>query len=392
MKKRKVPRNLLLLISFLFILAILIFYSLRPAAVPVEVGTVKRGPMTVTVDEQGQTRAHDRFIISSPVPGQLMRIELHEGDPVRAGDLVAFVNPSPLSERERLELTSREQAAAAYKTEAEQRVRQQQAAYDQSVRDRQRAEQLARETLISSQQLEQARNNELIARRELDAAKSRARAAASEREIASAGLIALKPGSNLVKLYSPANGSVLKIPDKSERVLEAGAPLLVIGDPGKLEIVVDVLSTEAVKIKPGNEVSIVNWGGDLPLHGKVRVVEPLAFTKVSSLGIEEQRVNVIVDLLDRPPELRDGYRVECRIQTWFGADVLTVPTSALFRRGQEWGVFVLQGDKAALRIIQIGNRTSSLTQVVAGLTPGETVILYPSNELVENMRVEIIQR
>ncbi len=386
--KTRASRKILYGFFAVLTLGVLIYFAMRPNRIPVEIGYASKGALSITIDGQGKTRAHDRFVISAPVQGRLVRIELHEGDAISEGDVVALLNPLPLSEREKLEVSSRAEAAEAYRKETEQQAAQQQTAYQQAKRDQARAEQLAREGLIPPQQLEQARSAELIASKQLEAARFKARAASSELAVARAGLIALQPGGDhLVRLVSPVSGRVLNIAEKSERVVDTGTALLTLGDPSRLEVVVDFLSTDAVKIKAGDPVRIGEWGGEQILRGRVRLVEPMAFTKVSALGIEEQRVNIIADLLDPPGALGDGYLVECHVVIWSSPSVLKIPTTALFRYGQEWSVFVPESGKAQLRKIQVGHRNPSEAEITGGMKTGEPVILHPSNELEDGTAV-----
>ena len=191
----------------------------------------------------------------------------------------------------------------------------------------------------------------------------------------------------MIAVRSPAKGRVLRIPEKSERVVAASAPIVELGDAKALEVVADVLSSDAGRLPPGSAVQIVEWGGDDPLEGRVRSIEPSAFTRVSALGVDEQRVNVLVDLLNPPKSLGDGYRVEIKATVWESADVLTVPSSALFQRGGKWAVFVVEDGRAQVRNIGVGHRAEAIVEVVSGLKQGERVILFPSDKVAEGSRV-----
>ncbi|KPK27296.1 MAG: hypothetical protein AMJ66_11280, partial [Betaproteobacteria bacterium SG8_40] len=244
-----------------------------PAAVDVDVAAVTTGPMMVTVDEDGETRAHDRFVVSAPVAGRASRIELHEGDPVKERQVVARIWPVPLTARERDEQLARIASSQALKKEADEQVRRAQTEHEQALRERNRVAQLVRDGFVSPQAAEKAIVAEITGSNALDAARFRARAAAAELRAAQAAKLAIeaKPGSRaVVNLESPVSGKVLRIPEKSERVVSAGEPLLIVGDAEDLEIVIDFLSTEAVKIAPGMPVLIEGWGGDEPLQAKVR--------------------------------------------------------------------------------------------------------------------------
>jgi HlyD family secretion protein len=369
----------------------LMVFVLAPSAIQVEVARVERGPLRVTIDEDGEARAHDRFVIAAPVTGQLSRVELHDGDRVARGQIVAILTPLPLGQREHAELVARVRAAEALKREADETVERAGADYDQARRELARATRLAQGGLVSQQSLEQANNDEISKATQLEAAKFKAQAAASDVSFARAGLIAVSgsgDANRIVKLRSPVPGSVLRVIEKSERVMDAGAPILVLGDPAKLEVVVDLLSTDAVKVKTGAPALIEGWGGDQPILARVRTVEPSAFTKVSALGIEEQRVNVIADLLEFNPRLGDGYRVEARIIVWETQSALKAPSSALFRRGNRWAVFVVEAGRARRKEVEMGHRTPSETEVLAGLDEGDDVILHPTNDIDEGTRVK----
>jgi len=361
-----------------------------PGPVDVDTAPVSIGPMQVTVDEEGETRAHDRFVVSAPVAGRVSRIELHEGDPVKEGQVVAIMWPLPLSARERDEQLARISAAEALKKAADEQVQTAKIEHEQALRERNRVAKLIRDGFVSAQAAEEAIVSEISKSKALDAARFRARAAAAELRAARAAKLAMAadPGKHAaVKLDSPVTGEVLRIPEKSERVVAAGAPLLVLGDPDKIEIVIDALSTEAVKIKPGMPVLIEGWGGDEPLQAKVRLVEPYAFTKVSALGVEEQRVNVIADFVGTHASLADAYRIEARVVIWKEGDVLKAPASALFRRQDKWAAFVYRDKRAALRLVEVGKRNAFEVQILGGLQEGEQVILHPSNDISDGTRV-----
>ena len=375
-------------------LAILAAFSLLflPAAVPVEVTSIGIGALQVTVDEDGETRAHDRFVVSAPVAGRVARIELHEGDPIAHDQVVAELWPLPLSAREREEQLARISANEAQLREASERVRQSRASHEQARRERERMEKLSAGGFVAQQEAEQARLAEITGANELEAARFRERAADADLKAARAALLAVDTGRGSaarIVVRSPVAGKVLRIPEKSERVVGAGAALITVGDPNRIEIVVDFLSGDAVKVKAGMLVLLEGWGGDRPLRARVRVVEPYGFTKVSALGVEEQRVNVIADFVDATESLGDGYRVEAKIVIWSSDKVLKVPVSALFRQGEEWAVFVVEDGRAKKRNIEIGHRGALEAEVIRGLTAGDVVIRHPSNNLTDGARVKV---
>jgi HlyD family secretion protein len=359
-----------------------------PSAVPVETVAVSEGLLAVTIDGQGETRAHDRYVVATPVPGRLQRVDLHEGDEVKAGDTVALLHVAPLGPQEREAQVARVEGGEALRREAEDNVRKSRTALAQAERERARTERLVAERFVSPQALDRAMDDEATARAELDAALARSRAAAAQLAAARAGLTAADPGSRdrPIPLRAPSDGEVLRIVEKSERILSAGAPVLVIGDPRQLEVVVDLLSTEAVKVRPGMAAKVVDWGGPQPLDARVRVVEPAAFTKVSSLGVEEQRVNVVLDVREAPAALGDAFRVEVRILQ-AEAQARKAPASALFHVRDRDAVFIAQDGRARLRVVEPGLRNRDEVEVRSGLEVGERVVRFPTGAIREGVRV-----
>ena len=369
----------------------LIVFALMPSPLEVETGKVVRGPLRVTIDQEGETRAKDRFVISSPVEGRLLRVGFDDGDSVKQNEVVARIDPLPLNQREREEVVARVESAEAALQQARARAAKAREDKEQAERDRARAENLAQEKVISAQALDLARNAAVTSAREFEAAQYNVQVAASELKIARAGLVSLDAGRGkpapLIELRSPVSGRILRVQEKSERVVQAGTPIAILGEPDKVEIVADVLSTDAVKIRPGADVQLGGWGGDHPLRAQVRLVEPYGFTKISALGVEEQRVNVISDFVDPPGPLGDGYRVECEITVWSGENVLKVPMSSVFRRGQGWSTFVIENGRAKLRDVEIGHRNETEVEILSGLAQGEDVILHPGNQVSDGVRV-----
>lgn len=369
------------------VLAVLLF---RPEPLRVDIGQVQKGSMQVTVDEQGETRAHDRFVVTAPVAGRLTRIELHDGDAVQKDQVVAQIAPLPLSVQERSEQTARIAAAKNQQREAEELVRHAQEDLEQARRESKRVERLVKDGFMSPQAAEQARNAETTIANDLEAARFRAKSAAAEVRLAESGLIAVQGGKGaLFKVRSPVAGRILRILDQSERVVAAGTPLLTVGDMSKLEIVIELLSSEAIKVQPGMTVILDGWGGNQPLNAKVQRVEPHAFTKVSALGIEEKRTNVVADFVDAPQALGDGYRVNAHIVVWAADDVLKVPASALFRCAEAWCTFAVENGLAKRRDVKIGHSNAQEAEVLEGLKPGETVIRHPANQIEEGVRVKV---
>ena len=372
-------------------LVALVVVVLLPDAIPVELARVENGALRVTVDDQGETRSHDRFVVVAPVAGRLTRIALHDGDAVVEGQVIAQIAPLPMSAREREEQTARVAAAAAAQREAEQRARHAEEDLAQAKRERQRVEKLVADGFVTKQAAEQARNMEVTSANEAQAARFRARAAAAELKVARSGLLGAQAESAqsgvLVKIRAPVAGRVLRIPDPSERVVAAGTTLLTLGDLRGLEVVIELLSSEAMKVQAGMPVLLEGWGGSDPLRARVRLVEPYAFTKVSALGIEEKRVNVIAEFVDPPGALGDGFRVTARIVTWSAENALKVPASALFRCDQAWCAFVFENHRAKRRSVEIGHRNALEAEVLRGLNAGDLVIRHPGNQIKEGSRV-----
>lgn len=376
-----------------------VLYGFREGPLPVETAVVTRGPLQVTVTEEGRTRVRERYVISAPVTGVVQRIELDIGDAVQRGQVLAQLEPlrpGVLDPRERARAEAQVAAARAALSAAYEDARAAAAQADYARTELTRLNRLRTSGSVSREALDQA-----------DAAHRRAAAAQSAAEFAvevarfqlEAAQTALQhsaaaPGEplELVAVVAPVAGWILDVPQRAEydAVVSAGTPLLTVGDVRELEVAVDVLSADAVRIVPGGRVLLERWGGAGELEGQVRTVEPVGFTKVSALGVEEQRVWVIVDLVSARSEwqrLGDGYRVEARFVLWEGADVLQAPTSALFRQGDGWAVFVVNAGRAQLRAVTPGRRSGLVTQIEAGLTAGEVVITHPDDALSDGAAV-----
>ncbi|HEX6747109.1 MAG TPA: efflux RND transporter periplasmic adaptor subunit [Longimicrobium sp.] len=392
LRAKKLRSRVLLAFGALLLVAMGVIWT-RPEPVDVEVGTISRGDLRVTVDEEGMTRVHDRFVVAAPVAGRLQRIALEEGDRVAAGDVVASIAAAPLDARTARQGDARVAAAEAAVAQARARASQAQAAHAQALREAARARTLAGAGAISESAREQAELAEATALRDWQAARAAVRTAAAELSGARAALADASPATvgvaTVTEVRSPVAGRVLRVPERSERAVAPGAPLVELGDARALEVTADVLSTDAVRIRPGMPVLIEEWGGGPALRGRVRTVSPAAFTKVSALGVEEQRVRVFADLDAAPAALGDGYRVEARIVVWEGRDVVKVPVSALFRTGGEWSVFVLDARRARLRSVRIGQRGEAEAEVAGGLRPGERVVLYPSDKVKDGVKVRV---
>jgi HlyD family secretion protein len=368
--------------------------ALWPQAAEVEVAQAARGPMRVTIDEEGETRVRDRFVVSSPVTGRLQRIELEAGDPVvRGRTVVARLLPSEsplLDPRTRSELTAGVEAARAAVGQAQAERQRADTALERARTTLARQEALAKAGAVAEDVVDEARTQLRIAEEAMRAAQFTVERTQSELQLARARLEAPSAGGRTVDIVAPVDGVILRRLRQSESVVPVGEPLLEIGDPSRLEIVADLLSTDAVRVPQGAPVLIEQWGGDHPLNGVVRRVEPSGFMKVSALGVEEQRVNVLIDVTDAPSgggRLGDGYRVEIRIVTWQEDDVVKVPVGALFRQADEWAVFVIEGERALVRTVELGQRNNAEAQVVSGLAEGDRVVLHPPDTLEHETRV-----
>jgi HlyD family secretion protein len=362
-------------------------YSFRPTPVPIEVATAARGPMRVTIDEEGRTRVRDRYVVVAPAAGRVARIAFEEGAPVTRGMVVARLSAAPLDPRSREQAVARLDGAEDAQRAAAAAVSEARAALDQAARNLARAESLFAKNLLSPAQREEAALAETTAVRRFQAAGFTAQAAAHDVEQARAVVAAPATGGGAtLPLRSPVSGRVLRVPERSERVVAAGTPLLELGDPTRLEIVVDLLSEDAVKVQPGDRMLVTDWGGERPLEAHVRRVEPSGFTKVSALGVEEQRVNVVADLDETPSQLGDGYRVETQVVLWEGT-ALKVPSSALFQDGDQWRVFLVRDGRARSGIVQVGHRNPFEVEITGGLAAGDLVIRHPTDKLADGVRV-----
>ena len=377
------------------VIAALAFWAFRPAAVPADFVTVQRGDLEVTVNEEGRTRVRDRFVVSAPLPGQMRRIELEPGDSVVARKTVLAqfepADPTLLDVRTRAELEARVRAADSAVGSARAERERIQAELKFADADVARSRKLVEERVIAAREMEAAERQAETLRRALQSAEFAIRTSEYQLQVARAGLLQSRgSAARTIPLYSPVDGVVLRVVQESEAVVPTGQPLLEVGDVRDIEIVSDLLSSAAVRVQAGQAVVIEQWGGDTPLRGRVRRVEPSGFTKISALGVEEQRVNTIIDFED-PPEARrtlgDGFRVEVRVIVSARQDVIKVPTSSLLRHEADWAVYAVENDRAVRRIVQIGQRNGLEAEVIAGLHEGERIIAYPSDSVAEGVKV-----
>jgi HlyD family secretion protein len=369
----------------------LVVWALRPEPVEVEVAAAEIGPLQVTVEDDGEVRVRDRYSVTAPVAGRVERLLLRAGDTVEAATVVARLDPAPLDVRARAQAEGQLEAVRDAQRAANALVMQARAALEQARRDRDRLTNLAREGVATREAVEKGDLGVQLAESTLEAAQFRAQAAAHDVEVARAALLAAEAngpgGPPPVVVRSPVAGRVLNVPDLSARVVAPGQLLLEIGDMSHLEITVDLLSTDAVKVRPGQALWIDQWGGDRSLAGRVRMVEPGAFTKVSALGIEEQRVNVVGDLLEPAEPLGDRYRVQVRIVLWEAPEVLKVPWSALFREQERWHLYVVEQGYARKREVKTGHQSATEVEILEGLQAGERVVRHPTDRIVDGVRV-----
>ncbi len=393
-------RRKILIMTVAAVVVLGLVYGFLPKPVAVDMTVAKRGPLLVTVEEEGRTRVKDRFVISAPVAGYLKRIELEVGNTVRRGQRVAVLEPlrsTVLDPRSRAEAEAVVASAKANLNAAKEKAR---AAAADAVYARERnirMKKLSEGGFIAKDDLEQsdaeakkAEATQLSAEAAVTAAQSDlARAESTLRYSA-----AERTGGTdkTVKVTAPVSGRVLKLHRESEGVVNSGDPLIDIGNPRSLEVKSEVLSADAVKIRTGTPVIFERWGGVEPLKGRVRVVEPAGFTKVSSLGVEEQRVLVIADFTSSGAVwegLGDGYRLDASFIIWEGTDVLQVPASTLFRSGDKWGLFCIENRRARLRMVEVGHRNGLSAEITGGLKEGEAVVSHPDDTVKDGVRVKI---
>lgn len=380
-------------------LLLLIIAGLRPKPIPVEIAQIARGPLAVSVFEEGKTKIRDRYLISPSVSGYMDRITLLPGDRVEAGKTVlATIHAeasSLLSNRAQTEAEAHVKAAEATLQQRQADLERARSAAYFAHREEDRERPLHQSGAISAKDWDDAEMTAAIRDRELQAAESSIQVANYNLEQARASLLQAKgeTGSDdkTIEIKSPATGQVLTVNEPSARSITAGTPIMEVGDTRDLEAEIELLSTDAAMISPGAEAIVERWGGPYPLHAKVREIEPAAFTKTSALGVEEQRVKVIVeftDPLERRAALGDRYRVEARIITWKSDNTLQAPTGALFRRGHDWMCYVLKGGKAVLRQVEIDHNNGVSAEVKSGLEPGEQVIVHPPDVVTEGASVQ----
>ena len=367
-----------------------------PRALAVESAAVARAPLAITFVEEGRTRLRHRYVISAPLDGVIERVEPEPGDAVAAGDTLATLLPATaalLDPASRAQAQANAQAADKQLAAAQASVVAAAAELARSRAALRRAEALAGSQLIARAELDTLRAQTTAAAADHDAARARRDATIAIRDAARA-VIALQGNSRRddvrLALRAPVSGRVVQRLVESAGPIRAGQPVMVVGDLAGLEVVAEVLTADAVRISPGTAVRLLRWGGEPPLQGHVRVIEPGGFTKVSALGVEEQRT-LVVAAIDTPiaarAKLGDGYRVDAQFQVWQSADALTVPTAALFRDGPAWAVYAIDAGRARLRRVELGQIGEDAAEVRSNLAAGTRVVLYPGDSVRDGMRV-----
>jgi HlyD family secretion protein len=382
------------------VVAVAIGWLLRPQPIGVDLARIARGPLRVTVSDEGEARVREVFVVSAPLPGSLRRVEIHAGDPVIAQEtVVAWIepnDPSLLDVRTAAEARASVGAAEAAQRHAAAEVRRAQAELDFAQSELGRIRELAAQGAASQSALDAAERHARVTRAAIEEARAGLAMRESDLKRARAALLApsrrrtTPETCDCVEVTSPVTGTVLRVLRESEGLIAAGEPILEVGDPANLEVAVDLLSTDAVRVAPGLRALISDWGGEQPLEGVVRRVEPFGVTKVSALGIEEQRVNVLIDLVsprERWRRLGHGFRVEPSIVLWEAESVLRVPFSALFRSGDGWAAFVAEDGRARLRQVEIGHENGLEAELISGLREGEQIVVYPSSRIEDGSRV-----
>lgn len=377
-----------------------LFWGFRPTPRLVDTEPVTRGPLALTVEAEGRTRVIDRYRISAPIAGVMRRLRLEVGDSVKAGDVVAVLDAlavPALDKRSREQARARVAAAEAELAASREAVKAAEAADVYARGELSRLERLAGQGMVSRTELDKARSEARRSAADLASAQFGVKTAehrleSARTELAFAGEQDADAGvSGVLELRTPVAGRVLQRELESAHVVRPGDPIIEIGDPGRLEVEVDVLSADAVRLAPGMRVQIEQWGGAEPLEASVERIEPAAFTKISALGVEEQRVWVIVEILSPRAlwaRLGDAYRVDARFVLWEADGVLRVPTSSLFRQGGGWAVFRAEDGRSRLKSVRVGHRGALQSEVLAGLSEGDRVIVHPDREIRDGTRIQ----
>jgi HlyD family secretion protein len=395
-------KNLVKLIIVLGLIAFFV-YSMLPQPLAIDSYSVKKSDIIVTVEGEGQTRIHDIYTVSTPIDGRVTRVEIEAGDYVFAAESVIAnmypSNPAFLDRRTEIQAQADVEGAKAALALATARVKQAKTELEYNLADNKRIKQLFAKKLISETDMEKSDLHIKTLQAELETVVSNEKLMQSRLEAAKTNL--LQPDNAdlaidsensdcQICIKSPVDGMVLRILHKSESIVPVGTPLVEIGDPEDLEAKIEMLSTNAVKVKVGDKALLKNWGGDHDINAVVRTIEPSGFTKISALGIEQQRVNIILNLTDpieKWKQLGDAFRIEAEIIIDSAENVLVVPLSALFRQNQQWSVYKIVDDVTQLQKVEIGKRNDRYAEIKNGLQENDEIVLYPGNKISDNIKI-----
>lgn len=377
----------LVIIAILAVVTLTVVLGLPSGGLPVDTAEVRTGTLTITVSEQGRTRARLPHTAYAPVAGELQRTTLLPGDRVSAGDVLARISVAPDNPRNRAAIEANLEASRARVRSAEAALRDAEGALQRAQREARRREQLFEQRLIGEEERDQFVRQRDAAETRLLEAQAGLSAARADVAMAEALQLSNTDENAVIALRAPADGTVFRVHERDTRVIQAGAPVVSLSNEDVLELEIDLLTRDAVRVTPGDAIRISDWGGEGELTGRVRYIEPEAFTRVSALGVEEQRVNVIADLVDPPSALGAGYRVEASIVVDELTDVLLLPANAVFQREGGWHTFVVDDGKARLRTVEVGARGADQVEITDGLQTGEQVILYPSEQIGDGIDV-----
>ncbi len=396
-KRRGLLRRLILWLILVGLAGVVVM-ALRPRPVEVEVGVVRRGPLTVYVSEEGKTRIRNRYVVASPVGGSMQRVALKPGDTVKSGEtILTRIEPgvSPLLDvRAKAEAQARVNGATAGRSRAQEALEMSRTGLKYAQTNLGRIKGTASSGILSATERDNFEREVDLKTREVRSSEFALQVANYELEQSQAALLQLENpgGGSMMEIKAPVSGTVLRVQQESATIVAPGTAILEIGDPGDLEVEAEILSRDAVAIQPGAVVTVEQWGGE-PAKARVRRIEPAAFTKVSALGVEEQRVLVLSDFVDQTPALKllgDRFRVEVRVAVWHSDDTLLVPAGALFREGSEWKTFVYDKDKAKVVTVKAGRTDGKLTEVIEGLKAGDEVLMHPPDSVADG--TEVVKR
>ena len=389
MSSTSTVRHWIIPVAIIILVILALVYATRPNPLPVEAATIEERTLTVLVEEQGRTRARDPYIVAAPITGRLLRSELDEGDTVSTSEVIARIALAPDDQRTEAMARASLAAAEARFTAAEASLMEAESAVARARKEEERRQELFKNNLTSQEELEYFFQISDSANARLMSARATLEAASAEVESARSRLLGINLDNDegIMEVTAPVDGTIYRVYEESERVVQAGTPLFDISNDDTLEIVIDLLTQDAVKVSPGDIILVSGWGDERTISARVSYIEPQAFTKISALGVEEQRVNIIGEFLEDPAPLGAGYRIEAGIVVWEEDGVLTVPTSAMFQRQNTWQVFTIEDGKVAVRNIQLGQRSRDYAQVLNGLSAGDQVILYPSDLIEEGVKV-----